>query len=233
MLNSEQIKQCERVIGYEFKDKSLMETALSHPSYAYENNTKSNQRLEFLGDAVLSAVVATKLFFDAPNVGEGDLTKLRATIVSERGLDIVADKMGLEHIILLGNSGRSMKKAAIKADAFEAVLAAIYLDGGMDTAREWLLNIMHEEIDNAVKNGAWHDYKSELQELVQKQHTGDIIAYRKVSEKGPEHNKRFCMEVLINNRALARGEDTTKKGAEQKAAAKAYAILRKEYNEAL
>jgi len=210
----------EKKLGYTFRDKRLLETALTHSSYANEKRKESNERLEFLGDSVLSVIVSSYLFRKLSRVAEGDLTKIRASLVCEQALAEFSKKISLSEYIMLGKGeemtgGRS--RASIISDAFEAVLAAIYLDGGIETATEWLMDIMNDKLAEALLGRTYKDYKTMLQEEVQKGDTGKVT-YRTVSETGPDHNKNFEVEVLIDGVVKNIGVGASKKEAEQNAA---------------
>lgn len=220
--------EAERKIGYEFKNRALLEEALTHSSYANEKKIRSNERLEFLGDSVLSIIISDYIFRKKDGVNEGDLTKYRAILVCEQSLAEVAKKISLGSLIKLGH-GEEMtggrKRASIVSDAFEAVLASIYLDGGMDAARPWLLNLMTDSIEETLKGMHYEDYKTMLQELVQKGETGKVT-YSLVSESGLDHNKVFEMEVMVDGIPQARGKGQSKKEAERRAARIAYDKLK-------
>ena len=217
----------EKSIGYCFKNKKLIERALAHSSYANERGCKNNERLEFLGDSVLGFVTAEYLYNRLPESHEGSLTKLRASLVCEQSLFDISKKIHLSDFVLLGNGeeatgGRG--RASVISDAFEAGLAAIYLDAGMDFAKEWLLNLMQDAFLDALSGNRNRDYKTELQELIQSRHTGKIT-YRVVAEHGPDHNKRFEVEVLLGDKVIGRAEGASKKEAEQSAAKLAFETL--------
>ncbi len=221
------MQEIEQRIGYTFKDKSLIRTALTHSSYANElHKGKDNERLEFLGDAVLSIVVADYIFHLYGDKTEGDLTKLRASLVCESTLACYARQIGLGQKLLLGkgeqNSGGN-DRPSILADAFEAVIAAIYLDGGMEEARRFVLRFTKNEIEHpAVRRTA--DYKTTLQEIVQ-QNEGERLEYVLVGESGPDHNKHFVAEVHLNSNVIGKGGGRSKKEAEQQAARAALELM--------
>ena len=210
-----------RKIGYTFKNERLLERALTHSSYANEHRMRSNERLEFLGDSVLSIIISRRLFADMPDDNEGILSKIRANLVCEQSLAKVSEKIELGSLIKLGrgeeNTG-GRTRASIISDAFEALLAAIYLDSDLETARKWLFSVMEEEINAAVtgKNSV-HDYKTALQEIVQRGGTAHVT-YRLISEQGEDHNKRFFVCAVVNGADMERGEGASKKDAEQAAA---------------
>jgi ribonuclease-3 len=221
--------EAEQKIGYTYNDVSLLEEALTHSSYANEKKTTSNERLEFLGDSVLSIIISDYIFRKLSGVNEGDLTKYRAILVCEHSLAEISKKISLGSLIKLGR-GEEMtggrNRASIISDAFEAVLASIYLDGGIGAARRWLLDLMQESIEETLAGKNYQDYKTMLQELVQKGKTGRVT-YRIVSETGLDHNKQFEVEVMIDNVVYNRGKGQSKKEAEQNAAKTAYEKLKK------
>lgn len=213
----------EQRIGYGFKDKKLLQCALTHTSYANEAKAKlqSNERLEFLGDSVLSVVVADDLFHNETDLPEGELTRRRAALVCEPALSGFAQQIGLGEELLLGrgeemSGGRS--RPSILADAFEALIAAIYLDGGMEAARDFILPFVREGA------GIEDDFKTRLQEVVQ-QNPEEKLRYLLVEENGPDHNKVFTVEVLLNSNPIGRGTGHSKKLAEQQAARKALVLM--------
>ncbi len=210
----------EKNIGHKFTNAALLETALTHSSYANEYRINNNERLEFLGDSVLSIIISEYLFRTVRNINEGDLTKYRATLVCEQSLYEVSKKISLGSLIRLGrgeerNGGR--ERASIVSDAFEAVLAAIYLDAGFDSAREWLLNIMEDSIKDVLAGKRYGDYKTMLQEAVQHGSVGKVT-YSVIGESGQDHNKTFEVEVHIDGVPKGRGKGSNKKEAEQNAA---------------
>lgn len=218
----------EKVINYQFSDKSLMETALSHSSYANESKTvrQSNERLEFLGDSVLSIVVSKYLFNHFSHLPEGELTKIRASLVCEKSLYEFALSIDLGKYLLLGkgeDSSGGRKRPSILADAFEAVIAAIYLDGGMDSAREFILKFIPTDLDKAKKS-SFSDYKTILQEIIQK-NPEERVEYILSGSEGPDHNKIFIVDVKLNSNTIGRGRGRSKKQAEQNAAKEALELM--------
>ncbi|MGL5314226.1 MAG: ribonuclease III [Peptostreptococcaceae bacterium] len=217
----ENINKFEDIIDYKFSNKEYILEALTHSSYSNENkNFEFNERLEFLGDSVLSIVVSDYLFKNEASLPEGELTKLRANIVCEESLSEVAVNIKLGEHMLLGKGEEATggrDRISILADAFEAVIAAIYLDGGLEEAREFVLNYMKEIIANSRKGKIFRDYKTHLQEVLQSRGESNIW-YKLMDEKGPDHNKRFVMQVGINEDVLGTGEGKSKKEAEQLAA---------------
>lgn len=218
------IKELEKILQYEFKDQNYIKTALTHTSYANEARfrmKKNNERLEFLGDSVLSVVVSNYIFSELPNYPEGKLSKLRALVVCEDSLGIVADNLQLGKFILLGKGeeqtgGRTRK--SILADCVEAIIAAIYLDGGIEKASEFIMNNLRDKIHDLVEEKNFSDYKTQVQEYFQAKSTRQKIRYRVYNEKGPDHSKIFFVELLVNNKPLSRGKGSNKKTAEQDAA---------------
>ena len=214
--------QLETIIGYKFKNPKLLETALTHTSYANESRTpvKHNERLEFLGDSVLSVVVADYLFHQSGRP-EGELTRMRASLVSEDALFQFAQEIQLGEYLRLGHGedlGGGRSRPSVVSDAFEAVIAALYLDGGMEAARNFILPFITEG------KHAEADYKTRLQEIVQ-QNPEERLSYVVESESGPDHDKHFVVAVRFNSDRVARGEGRSKKAAEQCAAKEALKLL--------
>ena len=216
-------------IDYKFKDESLLRLAMTHSSYANEHHgthLQCNERLEFLGDSVLGFVTAGYLFTHYPELPEGDLTKLRASIVCEKSLWGWAKEIHLGDYILLGkgeeNSG-GRERPSIQADAFEALIAAVYLDSGMERTREFLMPFVLRSLENEEKP-AFKDYKTLLQEIVQK-NPEEQLSYELVEERGPDHDKTFVVQVKINSNVIGHGEGKSKKAAEQMAAKEAVELM--------
>ncbi|MBE7012025.1 MAG: ribonuclease III [Ruminococcaceae bacterium] len=207
--------------GYEFKDKKLLKCAFTHISYANEHNIESNQRLEFLGDSVLSFVVATKLYEIYPGYDEGKLTEMRAALVCEKSLSKKAEEMGLSEEIVFGRSesrSNGRRKASILCDTFEALLGAIYLDGGIAEAEKWVLSVFSGDFEN-VKCVDLRNYKSELQSYYQKKEKKrGLIEYRLDAKTGPDHNPEFKVSVYVNGAFMGKGSGKNLKSAEQLAA---------------
>ena len=215
----------ERVLGHTFQDKALLETALTHTSFANEarHGTKHNERLEFLGDSVLSIVVAEYLFTHSSRP-EGDLTRMRASLVCEAALFTFAQKIGLGRWLRLGHGeemGGGRTRPSVVSDAFEAVIAALYLDGGIDAARAFILPFVTSAL---TKQSAEEDYKTKLQEVVQ-QNPSERLRYVVASQTGPDHDKHFVVEVHLNSNCIGSGEGHSKKQAEQAAAKEALALM--------
>jgi len=214
------VEELQSVIGYKFKDKSLIVKALTHSSYANEmhmGKLNDNERLEFLGDAVLEIVTSRFLYLNYPEYSEGDLTKLRASLVCEPTLAYCTKEIDLGKYIFLAHGedkcgGRERK--SILSDAMEALIGAIYLDGGMDCASDFIMKYILTDID---EKKLFHDCKTNLQEVVQAKHDGNV-EYKLVSEEGPAHNKTFESVVTYHDKVLGSGSGHTKKAAEQEAA---------------
>lgn len=221
---TQQLQAFCKWLGIEMHDLSLLDMALTHTSYAHEakgmSKPQHNERIEFLGDSVLSVIVSTYMYNNFANLSEGQLTKLRAHLVCEGSLFEYAKKMRLGDFLLLGkgeelSGGR--ERPSILADAFESVLGAYYLDQGFAKAQEYLLGMMQKEIDFICTHGICSDYKTRLQEYLQRD--GDVaIAYQLIGSTGPEHNKVFASEVLLKGKVIGSGSGRTKKDAEQQAA---------------
>lgn len=224
------MRTLEEKLGYTFKNKALLENALQHSSYANEHRnagTRSNERLEFLGDAVLGVVTADYLYKKHPDLPEGDLTRIRAALVCEQSLYEVARKLDLGSYLKLGRgeeAGGGRKRTSILADATEAVFAAVYLDGGISQASALIHRVLLEAEKEEVVEERRRDYKTVLQELVQRQ-AGQELTYRMAGESGPDHDKTFLAEVLLNGALVGAGEGHSKKEAEQAAAASALEAL--------
>ena len=222
-----EMKELEKTIGYTFQNSTYLKTALTHSSYANEMRVRCpyNERQEFLGDAVLSIIVSDYLF-KSSHLAEGDLTKLRASIVCEQSLWRWAKSIQLGEYILLGkgeehSGGR--ERPSILADAFEALIAAVYLDSGMDPPRKFLMPFVLRAVENEEKP-AFKDYKTLLQEIVQK-NPEEQLSYELVEERGPDHDKTFVVHVKINSNVIGRGEGKSKKAAEQMAAQEAVELM--------
>ena len=209
----------ENKLGYRFHNQQLLSEALNHSSYANEHRGSlgSNERLEFLGDSVLGFVSAEYLSRGHRDLPEGDLTRMRASLVCEQSLYEVAKELDLGSYLKLGRgeeAGGGRERQSILADAVEAVFAAVYLDGGIEPVRELIIRIL---LSQAPDNQERKDYKTTLQEVVQR-HSGQVLTYHMVSQSGPDHNKTFLFEVRLNDRPIGQGEGRSKKEAEQAAA---------------
>lgn len=222
------IKDLEEAIGYRFRNISLLQNAVTHSSYANErwhNGLLSNERLEFLGDSVLGMLVADYLYRNFPNRPEGELTRMRADMVCEKTLAAAANQIGLGNHLLLGHGEEQTggrRRSSILADAMESVIAASFLDGGLDAALSIIRRFILVEVP--VSSFRNEDFKTELQELVQKK-KDQILTYTLLSESGPDHDKRFEVELKLNNEAVGRGIGSSKKRAEQMAAKNALEAL--------
>ena len=228
----EHLKELQKKIGYTFKDSSLLTLAMSHSSYANEKHLSKlgcNERLEFLGDAVLEIVSSDFLFHRFPDMPEGDLTKTRASMVCEPTLAYCAEQIDLGSYLLLGkgeDATRGRTRNSVVSDAMEALIGAIYLDGGFTSAKEFILNFVLNDMEHKK---LFYDSKTILQEMVQARGT-DLLSYELLEETGPDHNKTFQVAALIGNQEISRGLGRTKKAAEQRAAYQAILKLKIEEN---
>lgn len=218
----------QQKLNYKFNNIKLLENALTHSSYANEvrNGNTSNERLEFLGDSVLSIIVAEYLFTNFKNIPEGELTKLRASLVCEKSLCSFSRELELGKFLRLGKGeekGGGRERDSILADAFEAVLAAIYLDGGMEIAKKHVLRFVKEELNNK-DDEVFKDYKTALQEIIQR-NPEESVSYILKSESGPDHDKFFEVEVHLNSNVIGVGSGKSKKQAEQMAAKQALELM--------
>ena len=222
------IKDLEIAIGYRFRNITLLQNALTHSSYANErwhNSLLSNERLEFLGDSVLGMLVAEYLFKTFPDRPEGELTRMRADMVCEKTLAAAANRIGLGSHLLLGHGeeqGGGRARESILADAMESVIAACFLDGGLDAALKFVQKFILVEVPVTRMHNA--DYKTSLQELVQ-QKKHQVLSYALVGESGPDHDKTFRVEVSLNGKVVGEGNGSSKKRAEQDAARAAISLL--------
>ena len=222
------IKELEQAIGYTFSNGKLLENALTHSSYANErwhDSLRSNERLEFLGDSILGMIVADHLYRNFPDRPEGELTRMRADMVCEQSLAVIANRLNLGSYLMLGHGeeqsgGRT--RNSILADAVESVIAACYLDGGYEAALRFVNTYVLSDIPVVRYHNA--DYKTALQEKVQ-QKKNQVLSYHLIGEEGPDHDKRFRVEVRLNGRCIGAGEGTSKKRAEQDAARTALEAL--------
>ena len=223
------MKGFETQIGYSYKNKSTLSLALTHTSYANESKRSKNhnERLEFLGDSVLSIVVSKYLFNNYPDMPEGELSKTRAALVCEKSLAKFAREINLGDFLLLGrgeeqNGGRD--RDSILADAFEALIASLYLDGGIEVAEKFVLGFIAKQMESGEYNSSFSDYKTELQEIIQ-QNKEEKVEYVLVEETGPAHDKRFTVEVHLNSNVIGSGRGKSKKIAEQMAAKEALELM--------
>ena len=227
----------EKALGYKFNDITLLETALTHSSYSNEArgrgvNVECNERLEFLGDSVLSVISSEYLFFTFSDCPEGELTRMRAEIVCEKALSVFAKKIGLGEFLNLGHGEElsgGRERASLLADAFEAVLAAIFIDSGKNKEQvaKFLLPLLSEELSLLEISGAVKDFKSLLQQFVQ-QAGGEVLEYFVIKESGPDHDKCFTVEARLNSNVIGTGEGKSKRSAEQMAAKQALALFGQE-----
>ncbi|NLI60584.1 MAG: ribonuclease III [Clostridiales bacterium] len=224
-ISKHEIGELERRIGYRFKDSKLLLNALTHSSYANEspNNISDNERLEFLGDSVLELVIADYLYGMFGQYKEGDLTRIRASIVSEGSLAEIARSIELGQFLYLGkgesNTG-GRDRSSVLADAVEAIIGAVYVDSGIKQASEFIIRLFTPIMKKSFEGKGFQDYKTNLQEVLQKDSDKDIV-YRVIEERGPDHNKDFVVEVCHGDKAIGRGRGKNKKEAEQHAAKEA------------
>lgn len=228
IMSLKNIGEFESAIGYVFQNKQLLERALTHSSFANEqrNSKESNERMEFLGDAVLSLAVSEHIF-SSYHLPEGELTRIRASLVCEEALFEFARQVDLGSYLFLGKGERQMgggKRPSVLADAFEAVIAAIYLDGGFTKASEFVLKFVKSALSSEESVKAHFDYKTKLQEIVQK-NPGENLRYALVDESGPDHKKTFEVQVFLNSNCIGTGVAGTKKRAEQLAAKEALLLM--------
>lgn len=228
---SENIGAIERTIGYTFKDKSILQQSLTHKSYANENKQKAdsyNERMEFLGDAVLELVVCEYLYYTFRESTEAELTKIKSYAVKESTLAQVARTLKIGNYLFLGKGEEATggrEKPSILADAYEAVIAAVYFDGGYENAKNFILNCLEKHINNLVKQKLVYNYKTEVQELVQT-HFGVLPKYEFHGEEGPDHNKTFEVTLYVKDQVFGTGRGKSKKEATQMAASEALIRLR-------
>lgn len=218
----------EEKISYKYKNKEFLKEALTHSSFSHEGRKlpKNNERLEFLGDSILSLVIAEHLYKSFENEPEGELTKIRASIVCEKSLFEFAKQIELGKYLRLGKGEEisgGQERSSILSDAFEAVIASIYLDGGYDEAKKFILKFVPSHID-IKKIGISCDYKTSLQEIVQ-QNPEEKIVYHLIEESGPDHDKQFLVEVHLNSNPIGFGKAKSKKQAEQAAAKEALELM--------
>ena len=219
----------ETKLNYKFKNIGLLENALVHSSYANEMKgaMHSNERLEFLGDSVLSIIVSEHIYKKYPDMPEGELTRLRASLVCEKSLCAFSRELCIGDYLKLGkgedkNGGR--ERDSILADAFEALIAAIYLDGGMDAARKHVTATVLRDLKHHCDEDAFKDYKTNLQEIIQR-NPEENVTYVLISESGPDHDKSFTVEVRLNSNTIGSGVGKSKKQAEQMAAKQALKLM--------
>ena len=211
-------EEIEKRIGYTFNNKELLKTALTHTSYANVHGVESNEKLEYLGDSILEFITSKYLYNEYKNLTEGEMTKVRATVVCEQSLYEVASHLGFSEFLITGKGEKSVKgvkNKAILADSVEAVIAAIYLDSGIESTEKFIITNLKKSIEKESKHVGIKDYKTVLQEKLQE--NGNVkIEYEIISEEGPDHDKNFVAQVLCNDKVLGRGK--SKKKAEMEAA---------------
>ena len=219
----------EQKLDYTFKNKNLLKKALTHTSYANEKKCEDNEKLEFLGDAILEFVISKYLYNHHNNLTEGEMTKVRASVVCEASLYEIAKKFNFSDFLYIGKSEKAMRgnhRPAVLADSVEAVIAAIFLDSDMEQVEKFIINNLKDVIKYASENVGLKDYKTVLQEILQEH--GDIsIKYRTIKEEGPDHKKTFTVELLIKNKKVSEGQGNNKKQAEMNAAKEAIAQIKK------
>ena len=227
-MNHENLKKLEETIGYVFNDKELLVTAMTHSSYSHEIMIKgkkdNNERLEFLGDAVLELLSSEFLFKNYKDMPEGSLSKLRASLVCEGPLAACARQIGLNEYIMLGKGEKQNhgeERDSILSDAFEALLGAIYLDGGMEPARAFVIKYVMSDIDGRQ---LFHDAKTELQMIVQNKYQTTPV-YELLAEDGPPHNRIYTVSCFVNGKEYGKGSGSSKKSAQQEAAEKTLEML--------
>lgn len=217
------IMRLENTIGISFKDKALLRRAITHKSFSNENkqlNYRNNERLEFLGDSVLSIAISTYIFDNFPDYPEGELAKMRAVIVSEPILAQKSRQLKIGQFLLLGKGEESTggrERDSLLANAMEALIGAMYLDLGFDVTIDFLINLFEDIIGDVEKGNYIQDFKTILQEMLQ-QNGNERPIYHLIKETGPDHNKKFEVNVVYNDRVLGTGKGSSKKEAEQKAA---------------
>ena len=227
-MSTRELSLLEERLGYKFKNIKFLETGVTHSSFSNEtkNHVPYNERQEFLGDAVLSIIVSDYIFENYTKLPEGELTKLRASLVCEKSLCGFANELELGSFLRLGHGEELMggrERPSILADAFEAMLAAIYLDGGIEPATKIVLRFVKKALEH-VENAPFKDYKTLLQEIVQK-NPEERLSYVLVAESGPDHDKRFEVDVLLNSNVIGHGIGKSKKAAEQHAAKEALELM--------
>ncbi|MEM9645289.1 MAG: ribonuclease III [Planctomycetota bacterium] len=222
------LRRCQEIIDYQFKNERLLLSALTHASGA-SNRLASNERLEFLGDAVLGLLVCQWLYEEYPEYNEGDLTKIKSAVVSRRSCGRVACELGLDRCLIVGRGvtrNRSYPRSLV-SDVFESVIAAVYLDGGRDVISDRIRAWLKREVDSAVESQGSSNFKSALQQLAQRDLASTPI-YRLVRESGPDHRKAFLITAVIGTESYTPAWGNNKKDAEQRAAANALAELKQE-----
>ncbi len=212
-------EKLENNLEYNFKDKNLLKKALTHKSYANEYKIESNEKLEFLGDSILSVVTSIYIYHNYSNKSEGKMSKVRASVVCGKNLSEIALKNNFDEFLFLGKSEKNVNNNILE-DSVEAVIAAMYLDGGMEPVQNFIMKNLKEEIDIAMESNENSDYKTRLQEILQKNGQAEIL-YEIIKESGPDHDKHFVAQVSVNGEVLAQGEGRSKKEAQMQAAKRA------------
>ncbi len=217
-MSPEQVEKAEQVIGYQFKSRDLLLESLTHASIA-DNRLNSNERMEFLGDAVLDLIICELLYLKFPQLLEGDLTKIKSAVVSRKICADVAVETGLADLLIIGKgiASRALMPSSLAAAVYESVVAAVYLDGGFEVVKEYVLRTMSQKVDDVWANLHQHNYKATLQQHAQ-QKLGGTPIYELLDEKGPDHSKCFEVCVVVNGRRFNGAWGPNKKTAEQKAA---------------
>ena len=222
------LEKFERNIGYTFKNKELLKKALRHTSYAHEKNLESNEKFEFLGDSILEFLTSKYIYSNYKKLNEGEMTKVRATVVCGKTLTKIANLLDFSDFLYIGKSEQKSdgtKRPAILENTVEAIIAAIYLDGGLEPAEKFIVENLKGEIEQATKHVGDKDYKTVLQEKLQK--NGEVkIEYKTIGESGPDHDKTFIADVELNGKFLAKGKGKSKKEAQMQAAKKALENLK-------
>ncbi len=223
------MEKLEENLRYTFKNKNLLKNALSHSSYANEirKGLSSNERLEFLGDSVLSIIVSDYIFKHFPNLPEGELTRMRSVLVCEKTLCKFSKELNIGEFLMLGNGEEKSggrERPSILADAFEAVLAAIYIDGGMEYAKKHVLRFILPELESGIRNDSNKVYITLLQEIIQR-NPEETVEYRLCKEEGPDHDKTFTVKVMLNSNEIGEGIGKNKKQAEEEAAKQALILM--------
>ena len=222
------LEKFERNIGYTFKNKELLKKALRHTSYAHEKNLESNEKFEFLGDSILEFLTSKYIYNNYKKLNEGEMTKVRATVVCGKTLSKIANLLDFSDFLYIGKSEQKSdgtKRPTILENTVEAIIAAIYLDGGLEPAEKFIVENLKGEIEQATKHVGDKDYKTVLQEKLQKK--GEVkIEYKTIGESGPDHDKTFIADVELNGKFLAKGKGKSKKEAQMQAAKKALENLK-------
>jgi ribonuclease-3 len=224
-VTDHRLETCQQIVGYRFRDPSVLRSALTHASGA-QHRLASNERLEFLGDAILGAIVCELLFEQFPNLLEGHLTKIKSVVVSRQTCAKISADLGLESLLIVGKgiSTGKLVPSSLLADVFESLVAAIYLDGGMEPTREFVRRSIQSEIDQAASGTSDDNFKSLLQQVVQRDF-GDTPTYQLLAEQGPDHDKCFQISAQFAGREFPPAWGRNKKEAEQRAACNALALL--------